>query len=254
MSTQRALVCGASQGIGLAVAKRLAADGLAVTLYARRKEQLEKNLQELPGSGHDFLAADVAKPESWKEELLRRHQEQAYSVLICNSGGPPAGPISQASPQDFLQAMTNHLATNALMTQIFLDHMKESQFGRIITITSTSVKVPIPHLGVSNTARAAVASWGKTLSLELAPFGITVNNVMPGFTKTPRLVNLIKSSAEKQGKSYQDVEQEWKNKVPMKRFADPDETADLIGFLVSQKASYITGQNIAVDGGRTGCL
>lgn len=254
MSRKRALVCGASQGIGLAIAQQLAEEGVAVTLYARSEDKLKKHIQSLPGDKHDFLAADISKAESWQNELQKRHTENPYSILICNSGGPKAGPISQAEPQEFLQAMNNHLVANSMMTRIFLDHMKKNKFGRIITITSTSVKVPIPHLGVSNTARAAVASWGKTLSLELAPFGITVNNVMPGFTNTPRLDSLIQGNAEKTGKTYDQVEQAWKDSVPMKRFAEPSETAQLVGFLVSDKASYITGQTIAVDGGRTGCL
>ena len=132
--------------------------------------------------------------------------------------------------------------------------MKKNNWGRIITVTSTSVKIPIPHLGVSNTARAAVASWAKTLSLELAPFGITINNVMPGFTQTPRLESLIKAKADSTGQSYAEVESSWKSLVPMKRFARPEETAQLIQFLTSSSADYITGQNIAVDGGRLGCL
>ena len=254
MSQKRALVCGASQGIGLAIAQQLASDGVAVTLFARSADKLKQHLASLSGEGHDFLAADISRVDDWQEELKKRHKEKAYSILICNSGGPKAGPISQAEPSEFLQAMTNHLVANSLMTRTFMEQMKKDQFGRIVTITSTSVKVPIPHLGVSNTARAAVASWGKTLSLELAPFGITVNNVMPGFTKTPRLENLIKGKAEKTGSSYEEVEQAWKDTVPMKRFAEPSETAELVGFLVSDKASYITGQTIAVDGGRTGCL
>jgi 3-oxoacyl-[acyl-carrier protein] reductase len=132
--------------------------------------------------------------------------------------------------------------------------MKKKNWGRFVTITSTSVKIPIPHLGVSNTVRAAVASWGKTLSLELAPHGITVNNVMPGFTQTPRLESLIRAKADQENKSYADVEREWMSKVPMKRFAQPEETADLIRFICSEKANYITGQSIAVDGGRVGAI
>ncbi len=251
---KRALVCGASQGIGAATAHELAKQGWAVTLTARSEDRLQKQLAKLPGEGHDFLAFDVGDINSWRPQLQASHNAKPYSALVLNSGGPKGGPISQAQPEEFLQAMQSHLVANSQMVSVVLDEMKSQSWGRIVTITSTSVKVPIPHLGVSNTVRAAVASWGKTLSLELAPFGITVNNVMPGFTKTPRLESLIRANADNAGQSYAEVESAWKEKVPMRRFAQPEETAQLIEFLMSEKANYITGQSIAVDGGRTGCL
>ncbi len=254
MVKKRALVCGASQGIGQATAFELADLGLQVTLFARNRDRLQKLLGELPGSGHDFLDADIQKRDFWQKELARRHFQNPYSVVILNSGGPRGGPISQALPEEFAEAMEKHLVANSVMVRLFLDSMKKQGFGRILTITSTSVRVPIPHLGVSNTVRSAVASWAKTLSLELAPYRITVNNVMPGFTNTPRLKSLIQTQADHLNKSYGDVEQSWKEKVPMKRFAEPSEIASLIGFLVSEKASYITGQSVAVDGGRLDCL
>lgn len=254
MAIRRALVCGASQGIGLATAKELADQGIQVTVFSRNQDKLEKIADQLPGDGHDFVAADIGQPESWKTQLSEKHKQMPYTILILNSGGPKGGPISQAEPTEFLGAINNHLVANSILVGLFLDQMKEQEFGRIITVTSTSVKVPIPHLGVSNTARAAVASWAKTLSLEVAPFGISVNNVMPGFTKTPRLESLIQAKADSLEKTYGEMEQVWKNLVPMKRFAKPEETAALIGFLVSDKASYISGQSIAVDGGRLGCL
>ena len=254
MTGKRALVCGASQGIGQATAIELAQQGFSVTLLSRSEEKLKNTLVELAGEGHDILACDIGAPESWRAELEKRQSEKPYSVLVLNSGGPKGGPISQAQPEEFLQAMQSHLVANSILVRIVMDGMKEESFGRIITVTSTSVKVPIPHLGVSNTVRAAVSSWGKTLSLELAPFGITVNNIMPGFTETPRLESLIKAKADSLGQSYDEVETAWKNMVPMKRFAQPQETAGLISFLCSEKGSYITGQSIAVDGGRLGCL
>jgi 3-oxoacyl-[acyl-carrier protein] reductase len=250
----RAFICGASQGIGQATAIELANQGIKITLFSRNKENLEKSLKLLKGDGHDYIVGDIGDSETWKSQMSEKHNKQAYSILILNSGGPKAGPISKATPQDFLNAMTNHLVANSIMLSILLESMKEKKMGRIVTITSTSVKVPIPNLGVSNTARAAVASWAKTISLELAPFGITVNNIMPGFTKTPRLDSLITDNAQKTNRSFEDVSQEWQNLVPMKRFAEAHETAALIGFLTSEKAAYITGQSIAVDGGRLGCL
>ena len=254
MAIKRALVCGASQGIGQAVAQELARSGYKVTLFSRSKDKMENTLRSLDGQGHDMVSADIGKPADWKMEIENRHNESPFSALILNSGGPKAGPISQAEPEEFLQAMQNHLVANSILVKICLDEMKKNNFGRIVTITSTSVKVPIPHLGVSNTVRAAVASWGKTLSLELAPYGITVNNVMPGFTKTPRLESLIRAKADELNKSFVEVERSWMDLVPMKRFAEPKETASLVDFLASEKASYITGQSISVDGGRVGCL
>jgi 3-oxoacyl-[acyl-carrier protein] reductase len=251
---KRAFVGGASQGIGESVARVLAEQGMRVTLFARTEDKLKKLCESLPGQGHDYIAADISQREDWLQVFEDKHKQNPYSVLILNSGGPQGGPISQAEPSEFMQGMENHLVANALMVKVVLDNFKRQNWGRIVTITSTSVRVPIPHLGVSNTVRAAVASWGKTLSLELAPFGITVNNVMPGFTKTPRLENLIRAQADQTQKSFAEVESSWKDKVPMKRFADPMETAHLIGFLCSDKADYITGQSIAVDGGRLGSL
>lgn len=252
--SKRALVCGASQGIGRATALELAHQGMTVTVMARSQDKLESLLEELPGQGHDMMAIDINDRESLKNQLIEKQKQAAYSVVILNSGGPKGGPISKAQPEEFLTAMENHLVANSVMVSIVLEGMKNQQWGRIVTVTSTSVKIPIPHLGVSNTARAAVASWGKTLSLELAPFGITVNNVMPGFTSTPRLESLIKAKADQEGKSFAEVESQWKSLVPMKRFAQPEETAGVIGFLCSDKANYVTGQSIAVDGGRLGCL
>ena len=197
---------------------------------------------------------DIGQSGEWLPWLKAEQAKDPYQLVVLNSGGPKGGPISQAAPEEFITAMQNHLIANSMIVREVMESMKQKRWGRILCVTSTSVKVPIPHLGVSNTVRAAVASWAKTLSLELAPFGITVNNVMPGFTKTPRLESLIRAKADELGKSYAEVERYWMEKVPMKRFAEPVETAALIGFLCSENAGYITGQNIAVDGGRVGCL
>lgn len=254
MTGKRALVCGASQGIGKATAIELSKMGYSVTLLSRSQEKLEAVQEELSFGDHDILSCDIGDPDTWVSELEKRQKESPYSAVILNSGGPKGGVISQAQPEDFIQAMQNHLVANSLIVRTVMGDMKAKSFGRIVAITSTSVKIPIPHLGVSNTARAAVASWAKTISLELAPFGITVNNVMPGFTETPRLQSLIEAAAKDVGKVTKDIEDSWKMTIPMRRFAKPEETAALIGFLCSDKASYITGQNIAVDGGRLGCL
>ncbi len=254
MSQKRALVLGASQGIGEAVAKQFAIDGYDVCLFSRSEDKLKQVVSSLEGHGHNYIADDISKPESWVSKLEAEHKRSPFSIVVLNTGGPKGGPISKAESSEFLNGMQNHLVANALITKIVLEDMKKQSWGRILTITSTSVKMPIPHLGVSNTVRAAVASWGKTLSLELAPFGITVNNVMPGFTQTPRLESLIRAKADLENKSYVSVEREWMDKVPMKRFARPEETASLVSFLCSEQSDYITGQSIAVDGGRIGAL
>lgn len=254
MNKKRALICGASQGIGKACWQSLAEQGYETVGLARSEESLASTLAELPGEGHQLLAVDLSKMETWKSAVEDLIKSKSFDVLICNAGGPPSGPISQAAPEDFLQAMNLHLVTNSILTSLVLPGMKEKGFGRILTITSTSVKVPIPHLGVSNTVRAAVASWGKTLSIEVAPFGVTVNNIMPGFTETPRLSKLIKAKSKNTGQTEEQVIAAWKKMVPLGRFCRPEETANLVQFLCSNKADAITGQNIAVDGGRLGCL
>ena len=175
-------------------------------------------------------------------------------ILINNTGGPASGPITDANPDDFLLAFKMHLLNNQLLIKRVIDNMKKNSFGRIINIISTSVKAPIPGLGVSNTIRAAVANWAKTLSLELGPYGITVNNVLPGFTSTNRLKSLIKKKSTILGKSISEVESEMKNTVPLKRFGDASEVANAVVFLSSPAASYINGINLPVDGGRTASL
>ncbi len=253
MKKKRALILGASQGIGYAIASDLSKD-YQLTLIARSSDKLESAVNSFSGEGHDFVAIDIQKIDELLDIVRSKNNESPYEVLVLNSGGPAGGPISQARPSEFIEAFQKHLVVNSQLSGVVIPNMKKNKFGRIVTITSTSVKQPIPHLGVSNTVRAAVASWAKTLSFELAPFGITVNNIMPGFTETKRLKSLIEFSAEKQGVSVEEVAKQWKAKVPMGRFADPKEIAAVAAFLISEKASYVTGLNLPVDGGRVTCL
>ena len=171
-----------------------------------------------------------------------------------NTGGPSGGPIINASSEEFNRAFSNHLICNQILAQAVLEGMKISKYGRIINIISTSVKQPLKGLGVSNTIRAAVANWAKTWSNEVAIFGITVNNVLPGATNTDRLHLLMETKAKKTGVSIEQVEKEMIHEIPMKRFAAPEEIACAVAFLASPAAAYITGINIPVDGGRTSNL
>jgi 3-oxoacyl-[acyl-carrier protein] reductase len=178
----------------------------------------------------------------------------AIEILVCNTGGPKGGPILEAKEEQFLEAFQNHVLANALLARLCMPGMKEKKYGRIINVISTSVKVPIANLGVSNTVRAAVASWAKTLSIEVAPFGITVNNVLPGYTETPRLSSLLEAAATKMAKDKDLIADEWRKSVPMGRFGEPREIAAAVGFFASPAAGFITGTSLPVDGGRTGAL
>ncbi len=255
LNDKRTLVCGSSQGIGKAAALQLAELGASVTLLARKKEALSALKDELDtsqGQLHHVLVADFEQPDQVKEVIeADLAKGNTYHVLINNTGGPPPGPITEATPQQFQRAMNMHLICNQLLVQALVPGMKTAMYGRIIQIISTSVKEPIPGLGVSNTTRGAVASWAKTLSGELGAFGITVNNVLPGFTETERLFSLIRNNAEKAGKEVDEVRKSMEDSVPMKRFGTPAEIANIIAFLASPAASYVNGVSIQVDGGRT---
>ena len=252
LENKTALVCGSTQGIGKATAKALAQEGVKVTLVARDEDKLKKILSELPQTQkHDYLVADFSHPEHLKSVLKDYH---GCHILINNTGGPKSGTLHEAALDEFSKAFNMHVICNQILVQHCLPFMKSEGYGRIINVISTSVKEPIPGLGVSNTIRNAVANWAKTLSGELGSFGITVNNVLPGFTDTARLDTIIKTKAEKQQISEVKMTSIMKDYVPAKRFAQPEETADAITFLASARASYINGINLPVDGGRTKSL
>ena len=189
-----------------------------------------------------------------KETIIEATHLTSYHILINNTGGPKGGPIFSAEVNEFTQAFSNHLVCNQILVQNVVPGMKEAGYGRIINIISTSVKQPIDGLGVSNTIRGAVASWSKTLANELGPFGITVNNVLPGFTATDRLEDIIGNAAKRFGGSEEEASKFMKNLVPARRFAEPSEIANAVAFLASEAASYINGINLPVDGGRTKSL
>ena len=257
LSGKTALVCGSTGGIGKAAALQLASCGANVILLARNQSKLNAVLKELSQNGsqkHEAFAADFANQSQVKEVAAKIASTHQINILINNTGGPPGGPAHTADIEEFLVAFNNHLVNNHLLVTHLLDGMKKSGYGRIINVISTSVKQPLPNLGVSNTIRGAVANWAKTLANELAGFGITVNNVLPGATETERLSSIIQNKAEKTGKAQDAVSAEMLKEIPAGRFAKPEETAYAIAFLASPLAAYINGINLPVDGGRTGCL
>lgn len=258
LSGKNALISGSTQGIGLAVAKELSALGATCTLVARNEESLKTAVAALStdgGQAHDYIVADFSKPNELESALKGSGAaSKTIHVLVNNTGGPPSGPIVEADPEAFRVAFNMHVICNQILTQFVMGGMKEAGYGRIINIISTSVKQPIPGLGVSNTTRGAVANWAKTMSIELGPFGITVNNVLPGGTETERLFALFDKSAERQGISKDEVAKQWLTKIPAGRFAAPEEIAYAVAFLASPSAGYINGINVPVDGGRTGSL
>lgn len=256
LSGKTALVCGSSQGIGKAAAIELAGLGASIILLARNEAKLQEVLQELPTAkeNHDYAIADFSRPDQLRLVIDSIVQENPIHILVNNTGGPPAGKASEADPEEFLSAFNMHLICNQILVKATIPAMKNAQFGRIINVISTSVKQPLPNLGVSNTVRGAVANWAKTLANELGEFGITVNNVLPGATDTARLSGIVSNKAKKTGQSEEAVLKAMEEAVPAKRVARPEELAAAIAFLASPAAAYINGINLPVDGGRTKSL
>lgn len=257
-NNRTALVCGSTQGIGFAVANQLAKDGYNLVLLARNEDKLKKALSHLDvsqGQEHQILVADFSKPTALKIVIDGYIQNgNRIHVLVNNTGGPKGGLIKDAAPEEFINTFNQHLICNHILMQAVNPGMIADGFGRIINIISTSVKQPLPNLGVSNTIRGAVANWSKTLAGELGQYGITVNNVLPGATNTSRLAEIAGVKSEKTGQTVADIFEEMGGETPMNRIAEPEEVAAAVCFLASPEASYINGINLPVDGGRTKCL
>jgi 3-oxoacyl-[acyl-carrier protein] reductase len=257
LNGRRALVCGASRGIGRAVAQALASAGAEVIAVARDSAALSEvvaTLSTAAGQSHQSVELDLGDREALATSIQELAATTPVQIVINNTGGPAAGPAIEADPGEFEAAFAQHVLAAQRIARALLPGMKNAGYGRIINIISTSVKEPIPGLGVSNTIRGAMASWAKTLSRELGPFGITVNNVLPGFTATERLDYIFQGRAEKSGQSIDAVRQQAVASVPAGRFAKPAEIANAVAFLASPAAAYINGINLPVDGGRTGSL
>lgn len=258
LSGRTALVCGASRGIGRACAEALAGLGARVIVAARSEDRLASTVAALPADGgqtHGHMVLDL-------EDLntVRTHAADLVDrtgpieILINNTGGPPGGSAAGADTAEYERAFRQHVLAAQELLQILTPGMEGRGYGRIINIISTSVKEPIPGLGVSNTIRAAMANWAKTLSRELGPFGITVNNILPGFTDTERLGYFLERRADELGTSLESVRQQALARIPVGRFAEPEEIGAAAAFLASPAAAFINGVNLPVDGGMLGCL
>ncbi|MBM3432784.1 MAG: SDR family oxidoreductase [Bacteroidetes bacterium] len=257
LAGKSALIGGSTQGIGLAIARELSHLGAACVLLGRSQPALEAALNQLDraaGQSHQTCLADQSDPVQLQQSVQQVLASGPIHILINNSGGPAAGPILPATADAFLQTFQQHLLANHQLAQLLVPGMRQSGYGRIINVISTSVRIPLKNLGVSNTIRGAVAAWAKTLSNELGPDQITVNNILPGFTRTQRLLSLQEEKAKKENKSIHQIEEEWKNEVPLRRIGEPEEVAALASFLASPAAAYINGVSIPVDGGRTGSI
>ncbi|MBK7130206.1 MAG: SDR family oxidoreductase [Crocinitomicaceae bacterium] len=257
LQNKTALVCGSTQGIGKATAIELALLGANIILLARDENKLKAVQNELDSSKnqkHTFLVADFSQSQELEKRIHDFLKDKSVEILVNNTGGPAAGPVNSASLEEFRIAFNMHLICNHILVSAVKDKMIAAKYGRIINVISTSVKQPLPNLGVSNTIRGAVANWSKTLANELGQYNITVNNVLPGATNTARLKSILENKAAKTGESYDSLLKHMADESPMKRIAEPEEVANVIAFLASPAASYINGINVPVDGGRTKSL
>jgi 3-oxoacyl-[acyl-carrier protein] reductase len=248
-----ALVGGSSRGLGYAVARELAAEGCALVICARDGDALESarsGIVEDTGAEVLGVVADLSDPEAVRVVTAAAFDAFGHvDVLVTNTGGPPAGAFESHSPGAWSRAVAQNLDSVLNLTRAVLPSMKQRRWGRIVNITSIAVKQPVDGLILSNSVRAAVTGFARTLANEVATFGITVNNVMPGYTRTERLEQLAAHNATSRGTSAADAYAQWEREIPMGRLGEPSEFAALVAFLASERAAYITGTSIPVDGG-----
>lgn len=253
LSGRHALVCGASSGIGRAAALALAELGADVTVLARRADQLNglRPILKNAGAGQTHaLVADLDRRDELKAKVTDHLAKTGpVHILLNNTGGPPSGPLLEAKEEDFLKPYGRHLLASHLLTQLVVPGMRQAGYGRIVNVLSSSVREPIPGLGVSNTIRVAMASWAKTLSRELPP-GVTINSILPGYVATERLDELSQSMAKQKGTTPAAITKGWVDATPEGRLGKPEELGAAIAFLCSPAASFIRGIVLPVDGGR----
>ncbi len=248
-----AIVCGSTSGIGRACASLLAKKGASIVLAARNEEKLISTINNLDGEGHSYICADFNDPDNLRKKANDHLKKIGLiHILINNSGGPPGGALIDANTEEFEIAFKRHVISSQILTQLVVPGMKKNKYGRIINITSTSVNRVIPGLGVSNTIRGAVSQWVKTLAIELGSYGITANNILPGYINTDRLKNLLEDSAKKKNITYGQMVNETEKKTALGRIGLPSDIASAVAFIASEEGGYITGANLSVDGGRFG--
>ncbi|MFO7918671.1 MAG: SDR family oxidoreductase [Anaerolineae bacterium] len=248
-----ALVAASSRGLGKAAAREISREGADVVISARGKSTLKEAAEEIwqeTGGRVLPVQADVTL-EKDIESLIEAAESEfgQVDVLVNNAGGPKPGTFTDMSDEDWLGAINLNLMSTIRLTRLVLPGMRARRWGRIINITSFSVKQPIPDIILSNTARAGVAAMAKTLAGQVADEGITVNNVCPGYILTDRVRNLAASTAQEEGTETKEILADWESRIPADRLGKPEELAALITFLASERASYITGTTIQVDGG-----
>lgn len=249
---KRALVGGSSGGIGKAVAQQLAESGASVTLMSRNKEKLESIVANLPtdqGQQHGFLVVDFNNFDRYSQQISQFFKDHTIDILVNNTQGPQPGNTLEKEVADYQQAFDLLFKSVVFTTELALKGMMERQWGRIINVASVSVKEPLSYLALSNTIRAAVTTWAKSLATDVGPFGITVNNVLTGYFATDRIAQLNHKKAEQMGIPEAEVLQDMESKVPVRRIGDPKEYGYLACFLASDRAAYLTGANIPLDGG-----
>ncbi|MBK7098977.1 MAG: SDR family oxidoreductase [Sphingobacteriales bacterium] len=252
LKNKKALVGGASQGLGKAIASQLAASGASVTIMARNEEKLKAVVDEMPkneGQKHQYIVVDFSDFEHYKIRLYDYFKTNTVDILINNTNGPKAGTVLEKTDDDYLAAFNMIFQTVQFTTSLAIPHMKENGFGKIINLTSRTVREPADNLALSNTIRAAVVTWGKTLSRDVAKYNITVNNILTGNFDTERLKQLFELQAATKNISPKEVLNKAKTEIPMLRLGRPEEMANLVTFLASEQASYITGATIPIDGG-----
>ncbi|GAB3421796.1 SDR family oxidoreductase [Niabella aquatica] len=252
LQNKKALVGGASQGLGKAVAVQLAASGASVTIMARNEAKLQQVISELSaseGQQHDYLVVDFSDFESFKIKMDDFFSNHAVDILVNNTNGPKAGTVSEQKETDYQSAFSLLFQTVQYTTSLAVKGMKENRCGRIINLTSRTVKEPADNLALSNIIRAAVVAWGKTISRDVGKYNITVNNILTGNFDTERLNELFSLQAKAQNTSIEAITKTAEADIPLQRLGRPEELANLVTFLASEQASYITGASIPVDGG-----
>jgi 3-oxoacyl-[acyl-carrier protein] reductase len=253
IKNKTAIVCASSQGLGKAAALELASEGVNLVISSRNEETLlsvKKEIETSTNAKIVSVVADLNKPKDIDNLYAKANSELGpIDILINNAGGPPPSNFDSLNDEDWLKAFNLTMMSSIRLSKLVLPDMKERNWGRIINISSVSVKTPVPGLFLSNSLRMGVLGWSKALSDEVASKGVTVNSVCPGSTRTARITNIFQSQSEAMGKTIEEIESHAAANIPMLRIGEPKELAALIAFLASERASYMTGLAIQVDGG-----